>query len=380
MMLIMPLVLTAILGSALKGVMGGEPVKMNLGVYTADTHELTAGFIQNVLKSSELKESIELKTADSENELKNWLKDEKIGAGLFIPVEWGKQLQDGESAEATVYAANGKDIEAAFAKQLADAYAKSAQTIAISTKLAVSNLAAEAMAQQQPFDAEATARQFVQDMKGTATEADFVKDVPVGKKSVSSMQYYAAAMAAMFLLFNAMVAGKSFHIEKATETLSRMMAAPLSARTVLAGKFLGTLFFAICQFSIFMTATHYFLGVNWGDNLLQTLAIAFAFSFAVSGLGMVVASLTRDEKMADVAGNMGVQVFAILGGSMLPLTVFPAILKKISLVTPNSWALTSFTNIMGGADWNSLFIPITVLIGMGILAGAAGTWGLRAKY
>lgn len=41
-------------------------------------------------------------------------------------------------------------------------------------------------------------------------------------------------------------------------------------------------------------------------------------------------------------GGIGIQILAILGGSMLPIYVFPDTLQTIANVAPNKWALTSF--------------------------------------
>lgn len=81
---------------------------------------------------------------------------------------------------------------------------------------------------------------------------------------------------------------------------------------------------------------------------------------------MVVAAYTPNEKMADIVGNMGVQVLALLGGSMLPLSLFPEMMRKIAMATPNSWALSSYTSIMTGTAWSTLWLPAVVLLGIGV--------------
>jgi len=382
LMLLMPIVLTAILGTALKGVLdSGEAPKTVLGLYNQDHHEVTEGFIDSVLQSKEMKSSLELKIVRSEKQLKGFLEGGKIDAGLVLPDQWGASLVAGKSVGALIYQGSGKEINAAFVQQLTDTYAKSVQTVSGSTTFAVTNLVMQAKQAGESFNPEKPAKQIAAAAAGAIANTNYIEDVPVGNKSVSAMQYYAAAMAAMFLLFNAMNGGKSFHIERGTETLARLMATPTTSGAILRGKFLGTWFIALLQFLVFMIVTHYVLAVDWGSNVWQTLILAFAYSFAVAGLSMVVAAFTKSERAADAIGSVGVQVFAILGGSMLPIASFPEILRNISKVTPNSWALTSFVDIMGGsATWNSLLLPVFVMIGMGLCAAAIGVWHLRVKY
>jgi ABC-2 type transport system permease protein len=193
------------------------------------------------------------------------------------------------------------------------------------------------------------------------------------------MQYYAAAMAVMFLLFNATMGAKSIIQERNTETLARLMMSPTSNGSILIGKFMGTLLFALIQLIIFYMATSLFYDVNWGGNILQVLAVGIAYSVAVSGLSMILAAIVSEEKTTDLISGVGVQIFAILGGSMLPIYIFPDALQSFANITPNKWALTSFLSVMSGTSWSQLFLPISVLILMGLLSLTIGTWRLKAR-
>lgn len=379
-MVFMPILLTAILGSALKGVMGDSQLpKTTIGIYVEDADALAETFINEVLLD-ELNDSVSVKQTNSSEELQNWVKDSKVDVGLVIPNLWEESLGNQQENPVYIYSAAGKDFEAAYVQQITDSFTLTAQTMAISTKDVMSEIAVTAAANGSRFQPEAVQMELLQNMeKVMMLQQDVIKDQPVGEQNVSSMQYYAAAMAAMFLLFNAMHGGKAFHQERSTETLARLMTTQASNSSILLGKFLGTLFFAFFQFLIFMAATHFVLNVGWGNNTFQTIFIAFIYSFAVSGLSMLVAAFTSSEKMADTLGGMGVQLLAFLGGSMLPLSVFPSLMRKISMITPNSWALTSFTNIMSGTTWVSLLAPTITLTLIGIVSIIIGTLRLRQK-
>jgi ABC-2 type transport system permease protein len=172
---------------------------------------------------------------------------------------------------------------------------------------------------------------------------------------------------------------KSIIQERNTETLARLMMSPTSNGSILIGKFMGTLLFALIQLIIFYMATSLFYDVNWGGNILQVLAVGIAYSVAVSGLSMILAAIVSEEKTTDLISGVGVQIFAILGGSMLPIYIFPDALQSFANITPNKWALTSFLSVMSGTSWSQLFLPISVLILMGLLSLTIGTWRLKAR-
>jgi ABC-2 type transport system permease protein len=94
---------------------------------------------------------------------------------------------------------------------------------------------------------------------------------------------------------------------------------------------------------------------------------------------MILAAIVSEEKTTDLISGVGVQIFAILGGSMLPIYIFPDALQTFANITPNKWALTSFLSVMSGTSWSQLFLPISVLILMGLLSLTIGTWRLKAR-
>ena len=376
MMIVMPIVLTAILGSALKGVMGGE-VSMPesvLGVYSYDTNDWATSILHS-LEDEAL--AITVERASSEKQLIEWVEEGQVDVGVLIPNDWG----DVQSKErAIILPVAGQESEAVLIRQIFDTFAETVNAITVSTEILMTEAASKTAAGEE-VDMQVFHEGLAASMQSIVNETrDYVTETSVGKKSVTSMQYYAAAMAAMFLLFNAMVGGKSFHRERQTETLARLMMTPTSFSSILIGKFIGTFLFAFFQFTVFMAVTHYLLKVDWGTNSMQIFFIAICYCIAVSGLSMVMAVFTTDEKMADVVGSMGVQVLALLGGSMLPLSVFPETLRNIALVTPNSWALTGFTSIMSGTSWSALWLPAGTLLLIGGLAILIGSLRVRHSF
>jgi|SRR5690606_30395342 len=83
MLIVMPIILTAILGSALKGVMGGGGMPETLlGVYSAGSSALT----DNILHSLEDEAlAITVERADSEKQLHEWMENGQVDVGVHIP-------------------------------------------------------------------------------------------------------------------------------------------------------------------------------------------------------------------------------------------------------------------------------------------------------
>lgn len=363
MLLLMPILLTAILGAALKGMMGEASMPETIvGIYSAESNALIDNIL-DALRDDRL--VITVKQATSSQQLEEWIEKKTIHVGVHVPPAWGTE---NKGERVVVSAIAGQESAAIIIQQLFETHAQTTNTVAISTNLVMEE-AVESLAAGNEVNLsliQASLGESVQ--RVMSEERIYITERSVGEESVSAMQYYAAAMAAMFLLFNAMQGGKSFHKERQMETLARVLMTPISAKTLLAGKFLGTFLFALLQFTVFMLVTQLLLQVEWGVNREQTVFIAIFYCFAVAGLSMIVASFTSSEKTADVVGSLGVQVMALLGGSMLPLSLFPDTLRKIAMLTPNSWALTSFTSIMSGTEWSSLWGAAASLFAIGTVS------------
>ncbi|HDX9578651.1 TPA: ABC transporter permease [Bacillus pseudomycoides] len=376
MMLLMPLLLTAILGSALSAVLeeGGLP-KTVIGYYQEDEDTFATMFRTDVLEAKEIKDDVKVWKASSRTDLENMLKEKKIDVGIMIPKQWSEHIQEGKLKEVELLTDPAKDIQAKIADSFIQSFAERAQTVAFATKSVVTDLA-----QSQQGNVQEVAKNMGTDLPAIATSHEpGIQTGTIGKKTVVAMQYYAAAMLVMFLLYNITVGAKSIALEQRTETLARLLTTPTSSYSVLLGKFFGTLLFACIQFGVFVIATHYAFGVNWGDNIAQLIVVGVSYAICVSGLSMLIAAFIRDEKTADVMGGIGIQLLAILGGSMLPIYAFPEALQKLANIAPNKWALTSFLDIMSGTSWQALLPIILSLSSAGILSVIIGTLRLRTR-
>jgi ABC-2 type transport system permease protein len=377
-MILMPLVLTAILGAALQAVMGGDGgfSETTLGIYEADQDPLAETFRKEVLPELPF---ITVKMAESEDELQDMLRDGSIDAGLSFPKQWSADLSSGRLKEASLLSTSDTQLKASVIESLIHSFTERVQTVSSASQTVLNDLAHSAAVSSAGSHIKDAGHGIVTEIANAAKQETRIKEEAVGQKMVSSMQYYAAAMAVMFVLFNATMGAKSIIEERSAQTLSRLMVTPTGNISILTGKFLGTLLFALIQLAIFFTATSLFFRVNWGDHFLQTAAVGLAYAVAVSGLSMLLAAVVTDAKTTDVISGVGVQIFAILGGSMLPIYLFPESLQALANITPNKWALTGFLNIMSGAAWTELAAPILVLTSMGIVSLAAGTWRLHAR-
>ncbi|TGB01010.1 ABC transporter permease [Halobacillus salinus] len=370
MMLLMPLVLTAILGSALGGNFGDDASMpaTTVGVAYDTEDERTNQWVDGVLPS----EDVTVVSFDNGGEVENAMNKGEVDVGVLLPNEWGEKLG---TADVTVLTDPDKTLQASIIESMLTSYIDRVQAVTETT-----DRFATALAEAGDVEVAAAAGGFSTTAISIA-EQDSIQlaSGEKGEQTLNGMQYYAAAMGVMFLLFNATVGARSILQERHTQTLARLAMTPVRSYHIIGGKFLGTLSFTLVQFSLFLAATYFMFQVSWGENLWQVSFIVVAYAIAVSGLAMMLASLVKEEKTADSIGGIGVQILALLGGSMIPVAAFPGAIQSISNVIPNKWALDSFLEIMTGTAWGDLYMPAALLVLFGAACLGVGATRLQVR-
>jgi ABC-2 type transport system permease protein len=117
----------------------------------------------------------------------------------------------------------------------------------------------------------------------------------------------------------------------------RMLSTPTGSATILAGIAGGRLAVALFQAGYIIVATRLLFDVDWGDPLATT-AVVLLFAITAAAAGMLVGSVFSNDSQASGAGvGLGLGM-AALGGSMVPLELYPATVARVAHLTPHAWA------------------------------------------
>jgi ABC-2 type transport system permease protein len=189
------------------------------------------------------------------------------------------------------------------------------------------------------------------------------------KKNITSFQYYAAAIMAMFLLYSASTGGR-FPLEEVKDiTLPRERVAGVGKLKILTSNFYMMVILCCIQSIIMIGYSKLILNINWGDMKLILFTVLVT-SFAVGGIGVLISVLTlvtKDYKIANLFEFGVIQFMALIGGSFVPVEVLPKVIQKLSLFSINGVAIKMYTNIMRGVPLSGLLNYGLILVGMGTL-------------
>jgi ABC-2 type transport system permease protein len=146
----------------------------------------------------------------------------------------------------------------------------------------------------------------------------------------------------------------------------------------------GLIIICLTQALIIIVGTNLLFGVDWGSSVSGIVMMTLAFVINASGLGVLAGSLIKTEKSFNVAGMLGTQIMAALGGSMVPIYIFPHWVVLVTKFLPNGLALQTYLDLMSGATLSKILPAIAGSIALGLFFFAIGLIRLslerRGKY
>ena len=189
------------------------------------------------------------------------------------------------------------------------------------------------------------------------------------EESISSFQYYAAAIMCMFLLYTAGIGGRALLQERNERTIPRLTVGGHGLEVIVWSNFVRVMCLALVQSGIMIAYSNWVLGVDWGSGLTVVITMVLA-SFAVSGIGMLVAVITLISGNFNAANAFEfglVYVMALIGGSFIPVEGLPKILQQLGFLSVNGQALKMFINGMYNLPLSESLVEMTVLLAFGLI-------------
>jgi ABC-2 type transport system permease protein len=198
-----------------------------------------------------------------------------------------------------------------------------------------------------------------------------VRTSTAGNPEGSGLSTAAAQELTLFVFVTSLSAASMLVESRRLGVSRRMIASPTSIATVLTGEALGRFAIALLQGLLIVLGSTVLFGIDWGNLGTVVLSVAL-LSLAATGAAMLFGALMRSEQQAGAVGVFVGLALAALGGSMVPLEIFPPVMERIAHLTPHAWALGAMDDaITRGATPAEAWRDLTVLAIYGVVLFAA---------
>ena len=335
---IAPVGIAALMSTALSG---ANEFHFSLGVVNDDGGPIGDALLE-VLESPELSDIVTVETIPTADDARRQVDDGDVAVGLVVPAGFSDAALalDQASTASVQLLVNSDDLLAAeVAAAIADGFLAQVNASRLSVLTA--------MTAGAPSDA-------IGELAAAAAEDRLPIEVsqrPVASEPLDPISYYAPSMGMFFVLFAVGFASRSFFTERAQGTLERMAVAPVARRSILAGKALSVLGYAVASMTAMALITGIVFGADWGHPLAAS-ALIVAIGLAVVALTALIIAVARSDRQADALSSMVVFGLALLSGSFIQVSELPPLMRTLALATPNGWALRGFVDLgttTGGA-------------------------------
>ena len=186
------------------------------------------------------------------------------------------------------------------------------------------------------------------------------------------------------LFFIAMALAANILEEKRLGTFRRLLAAPVPRWALMAGKLMAFVAINIVQVAVMFAIGVLLLprlgspGMSLGTHPEGLILVTLAVALAANSLGLLLAAIARTPAQSTGLGLIVVLTSAMIGGVMVPRFVMPPFMQKLGLVSPHTWGLMAYQDVlMRGADVAAILPATAVLIGFAVVFFGVGVWRFR---
>jgi drug efflux transport system permease protein len=164
-------------------------------------------------------------------------------------------------------------------------------------------------------------------------------------------------------------------------TMEAMMATPVSALELLAGKVLPYFVLALISVTLCVLLAVFAFGVPFRGSVFALYAIAASFLVPALGQGILISAATKNQFLASQAALITAFLPAfLLSGFLFEISSMPKIIQWISLIVPARYLIPSLQTVfLAGDIWPLFLRDIAVMLFEGAILFALAARNTRKR-
>ncbi|HOT52629.1 MAG TPA: ABC transporter permease, partial [Anaerolineaceae bacterium] len=346
-----------------------------VAIVNQDSGEL-GKVLEDVFVSDEIKQLIAAQPQNDPTAARALVDEDKVAAVIIVPEGFSESIMSGESGGKVVriefYENPTHPTSTGIVRSILESFLTQVEVGRVSGTLIVNQLLSSGAIQlnQAAAIGAEVGREVVGNSSGSIKLTTTTAEGSGAKFDI--LAYLAPGMAMLFLMYTVSFGGRSLLVESRTGTMARMLISPTNPGFILGGKGLGIFLTAAAQLLILIGGTSLLFRLSWGDWRGVALLI-LAAAFGASGWGILMASVLKTPGQVAITGSAVALLFGVLGGSFFDLSVMPEWVRKVGMITPNSWANDGFRILSMGGKFAAIQSNLIALLIMGAALYTLGT-------
>jgi len=199
------------------------------------------------------------------------------------------------------------------------------------------------------------------------------------KQSVEVIDILPGLMAMSVLFGTTSMLAVTITFERKGRSFDRLLLAPISLRTMVLAKTVGSMMFGIFNAfvpAIFAAFVIDLSGVNWGAVLIGVLFIAITSTL----LGLVIAISAKEIFEAQTYSNFFRFPMIFLCGLFFPIASLPFFLRPLSYALPLTYGVDMLNNALMKTGMLNIWLDFTILAGFSVLLFYISMRNIQRKW
>nr|WP_197063039.1 ABC transporter permease [Pontibacillus marinus] len=388
---LMPTILTAILGLSIGNMMNGntkletipiavvnqsEVASFKNNIQSGETSDTPVDFaeifIENILASEDLQDVISYEQLSKERALQK-LENGKLSTVIFFPKSYNQEVLNvmnqpsSKQVEVTLYQNPDESLHNEVIKGVVESYTNQLSKSVIAQNTMVTLMMKEPKLQQEITS---SMGEVIQKVNETNRPNISVMREPFGDiESLSGMQYFTAGMAVMFMLYVGGYSAIYVRDEIRSGTYNRLRSTGMSFWHLAGGKFISTALLVFLQIIFLFMFEKLVFGMEFTNIYLLLLMIVIT-ALSVSCLSILLTTITvvnQETRLNELFQSVIIPFLAMVGGSFISISMMPEPIQMFGHNVINGAALQGFTYVMQGYSFSELFGPILALLINGLI-------------
>lgn len=342
---------------------------VTLGVVDEDGGPIATQFVEGVLGSVAADGFIDVTTLPSADAAAAAVEAGEVDAAVVIPAGFSNAATAANPGDCAADRCVAAEIEVLghvdrqTSAQITEAIAGGFAGRLTAVRVAVATAAATGV----------TDLAAVGDAAANAPQQIVVGDEVAGSKQLDISTFLSAGMAIFFLFFTVQFGVSSLLEERTNGTMPRLLAAPIGRSQIVAGKAIAALVLGVVAMGVLIAGSTLLIGADWG-NLLGVALLVLAAVLSAIGIMAVIATLARTPEQSSNFQAIIAVVLGMLGGTFFPVSQGPAVLARLSLLTPHAWFLRGLGDLAnGGGPVDALPASLAMLAFFAVAIAIAAT-------
>ena len=326
--------LGVILSLLLYGTSGASTLRV--GLVNHDNGTISED-LKGVLSS---KEGIQVSDVEDEA-INSLLLDMNIDLAVVIPEGFSKSVYSGDIKDIEIVSLKGQETTA-WIMQLLNNYTDT-----------LAKLSAASAGDSVLFDKMLDQYKDSPDKLNVAV----LKDKRVGKLMTST----SIGFLIMFMMYGVNFTSSIILKEKRTRTYYRICTAPVNSRQYIAANAITSLMITLIQIILIMLIMRFVFRIDTGLSGASMFIILFMFGVVAVGIGLALTAFSGSSYMASTLSTLVTTPTCMLGGCFWEVELMPKFMQRISLFTPQRWALDAVEIMQNGGTWSDISLNLLVL-------------------